>query len=100
MEMMSIQSKLDYADQCHAKFLQRQARLASAPARKRTQPASQATQPATTSPRKRRQTATTQATLPAPATRNLQSKRNQHSTQHTTGTINEVPSPGGVMALP
>ncbi len=92
--------RLDYADQCHAKFLQRQARLANAPARKRTQPASKATQPATASPRKRRQTATAQAALPAPATRNLRSKRNRHSTQHTTGTINEVPSPGGVMALP
>ena len=69
--------RLQYADQCHSKFLQREARQAAAPARKRPQRAFvQATLPVAASTRKRCQPATAQATTLAPATRNLRSKRN------------------------
>ncbi len=47
--------RLHYADQCHSKFLLREARQAAAPARKRPQPAFvQATLPVTASSRERR----------------------------------------------
>jgi hypothetical protein len=69
--------RLHYADQCHSKFLLREARQAAAPARKRPQPAFvQATLPVAASSRKRSQHATAKASPLAPATRNLRSKRN------------------------
>jgi hypothetical protein len=71
--------KFTFADECHAKFLQREARLASKPApnRKRRQPATaQAAQPATAqdaalasssaSIRKRHQPPSAQAPTPTP----------------------------------
>ena len=68
--------RLNYADQCHAKFLQREARQASAFARQRRQPATaQATQPATASPRKRRTPVTPKATA-APERRSQRSRHN------------------------
>jgi hypothetical protein len=69
--------KLTFADTCHAKFLQMEARQASKP----------------TTARKRRQPATANAAQRPTVERNLRSRHNDNTSE--MGTINEVPFSGG-----